>query len=193
MPLANGFPLCPESLIHDFFAVRERYEHTPFTVSCIVQVLNYFVTLSYIGVPVTINEHDNAVVHVIGAERVASQSVKLELSDYWVSMSFIIHVLDPQTFVGNQEALFHHERRQSPDVMFVAELFTFCREIFFGCLFCLFLQELLTFCFTLRVIRSRERNIETSFYEAIFSKRSNGSCSVRSHIVPVLADKSNRR
>lgn len=83
-------------------------------------------------------------------------------------MSFIINILDPQTFVGNQEAFFHHERRQSPDVMFVAELFTFCREVFFGCLFCLFLQELPTFCFTLRIIRGRERNIETSFLETIF-------------------------
>ena len=177
-PLANGFPLFPEGIMHDFFTVRERYKHALFAVACIVQVLEHLVTLSYRGVPVTINEHDNAVVHVIGAERVASQSVKLELSDYWVSMSFIIHVLDPQTFVGNQEAIFHHEKRQSPDVMFVAELFTFCREVFFGCLFCFFLQELPPFCFTLRVIRGGERNIETSFYEAIFNKRSNGSYGV---------------
>ena len=117
--------------------------------------MNYFVTLGNVSVPITINEHDNAVVHVIGAERVASQSVKLELSDYWVSMSFIIHVLDPQTFVGNQEALFHHERRQSPDVMFVAELFTFCREIFFGCL----LGE-----YKLKCVKSKEILIMHTFF-----------------------------
>lgn len=179
--------------MHDFFTVRERYKHALFSVSCIVQVLEHLVTLSYIGVPVTINKHDNAVVHRISSKRVTSKGVKFEFSDYRVSMSFIIHVLDPQTFVGNQEALFHHERRQSSNVVLVAEFFTFCREVFFGCLFCFFLQELPPFCFTLRVIRGGERNIETSFYEAIFNKRSNGSCSVRSHIVPVLADKSNRR
>lgn len=179
--------------MHNFFTVRERYKHALFSVSCIVQVLEHLVTLSYIGVPVTINKHDNAVVHGISSKRVTSKGVKFEFSDYRVSMSFIIHVLDPQTFVGNQEALFHHKRRQSSNVVLVAEFFTFCREVFFGCLFCFFLQELPTFCFTLRVIRGGERNIETSFYEAIFNKRSNGSCSVRSHIVPVLADKSNRR
>lgn len=179
--------------MHDFFAVRERYKHALFSVSCIVQVLEHLVTLSYIGVPVTINKDNNAVVHVIGAERVTSQVVKLELSDYWVSMSFITYMLYSQSLYRDHEALFHHERRQSSNVVLVAEFFTFCREVFFGCLFCLFLQELPPFCFTLRVIRGGERNIETSFYEAIFSKRSNGSCSVRSHIVPVLADKSNRR
>ena len=179
--------------MHDFFAVRERYEHTPFTVSCIVQVLNYFVTLGNVSVPITVNKDNNAVVHVIGAERVTSQVVKLELCDYRVSKSLITYMLDPQTFVGNQEALFHHKRRQSSNVVLVAEFFTFCREVFFGCLFCLFLQELPPFCFTLRVIQSRERNIKTSFLETIFYKSSDGPCSVRSHIVPVLADKSNRR
>ena len=179
--------------MHDFFAVRERYEHTPFTVSCIVQVLNYFVTLGNVSVPITINKHDNAVVHVIGAERVTSQVVKLELCDYWVSLSFINYMLYSQSLYRDHEALFHHKRRQSSNVVLVAEFFTFCREVFFGCLFCLFLQELPPFCFTLRVIRSRERNIETSFFEIIFSESSDGSCSVRSHIVPVLADKSNRR
>lgn len=179
--------------MHDFFTVRERYKHALFSVSCIVQVLEHLVTLSYIGVPVTINKHDNAVVHGISSKRVTSKGVKFEFSDYRVSMSFIIHVLDPQTFVGNQETLFHHERRQSPDVMLVAELFTFCREVFFGCLFCLFLQEFPTFCFTLRIIRGGERNVETGFLETIFYKSSDGPCSVRSHIVPVLSDKSNHR
>ena len=89
--------------MHDFFTVRERYKHALFSVSCIVQVLEHLVTLSYIGVPVTINKHDNAVVHGISSKRVTSKGVKFEFSDYRVSMSFIIHVLDPQTFVGNQE------------------------------------------------------------------------------------------
>lgn len=143
--------------------------------------------------PITINKHDNAVVHVIGAERVTSQGVKLELSDYWVSMSFINYMLYSQSLYRDHEALFHHKRRQSSNVVLVAEFFTFCREVFLRSFFGLFLQELPPFCFTLRVIRGGERNIETSFYEAILIKRSNGSCSVRSHIVPVLADKSNRR
>ena len=134
-PLANGFPLFPEGIMHDFFTVRERYKHALFAVACIVQVLEHLVTLSYIGVPVTINKDNNAVVHVIGAERVTSQVVKLELSDYWVSMSFITYMLYSQSLYRDHEALFHHERRQSSNVVLVAEFFTFCREVFFGCLF----------------------------------------------------------
>jgi hypothetical protein len=111
--------------MHDFFAVRERYEHAPFTVSCIVQVLNYFVTLGNVSVPITVNKDNNAVVHVIGAERVTSQVVKLELSDYWVSMSFITYMLYSQSLYRDHEALFHHERRQSSNVVLVAEFFTF--------------------------------------------------------------------
>ena len=109
--------------MHDFFAVRERYKHALFSVSCIVQVLEHLVTLSYIGVPVTINKDNNAVVHVIGAERVTSQVVKLELSDYWVSMSFITYMLYSQSLYRDHEALFHHERRQSSNVVLVAEFF----------------------------------------------------------------------
>lgn len=92
--------------MHDFFAVRERYKHALFSVSCIVQVLEHLVTLSYIGVPVTINKDNNAVVHVIGAERVTSQVVKLELSDYWVSMSFITYMLYSQSLYRDQKLFF---------------------------------------------------------------------------------------
>lgn len=92
--------------MHDFFAVRERYEHAPFTVSCIVQVLNYFVTLGNVSVPITVNKDNNAVVHVIGAERVTSQVVKLELSDYWVSMSFITYMLYSQPSTGIMKLFF---------------------------------------------------------------------------------------
>ena len=174
--------------MHDFFAVRERYKHAIFTVPGIVQVLNYFVTLSYIGVPITINKHDNAVVHVIGAERVTSQGVKLELSDYWVSMSFINYMLYSQSLYRDHEALFHHKRRQSSNVVLVTEFFTFSREVFLRSFLGLFLKESPTFFLTLRVIQSRERNIETSFFEIILSESSDGSCSVRSHKIFAVAD-----
>ena len=163
--------------------------HAPFMVPSVTKILNNLVASGYIGMTITVHEHYNAVVHVIGAKVFLGKVIHTEIDKHRVCRCLEANLFYPKTFHRNHETFSHNDGTQGSDVVFVAELFTFCREVFFRSFFSLFLKIFPTFCFTLRVIRSRERNIEICFLERIFYESSNSPSCVRSYIVLALVDK----
>jgi len=117
--------------MHNLFAARERHTHAFLVVSSVTEILDNFVASGYVRMTITVHEHYNAVAHVIGTKVFLGKAIHAEINQHGVCDTFVTSILYPKPFHRNHETFSHNDGTQGSDVVFVAELFTFCREVFF--------------------------------------------------------------